>query len=174
MSTVPAGDAGDAVERLQDEQWHLLELFDTYARYRRDPEPAMHELSRLAALICTLLHVHCELATMLHLSLAHDVGAHDDLARSLARREGLFRLLERTEALSARDPTHAQEMAALAQHTRLWFQAEESVFGLARRAGLDLGALDRRMALRQEALLWAGKNALRSAATAAAARQTIG
>jgi len=48
-------------------------------------------------------------------------------------------------------------MAALAQRVSAWFQADEQgVFALVRRSRLDLAALDREMALRQEALLFAG------------------
>lgn len=170
MSTVPAGDAGDAVQRLQDEQWHLLELFDTCARCRHAPEPALYEVSRLSTLICALLRVHDELATMLHQSLAHEPGARDAMARCKARREAMLERLERVEALSARDPLHVHEMAALAQRTRLWIQDGEEVFRLARSARLDLGAIDRPMALRQQALLSAGPKAWDGRPRRAAAR----
>jgi len=73
--------------------------------------------------------------------------------------------LERVEALSPRDPGHTREMAHLAGCVRAWFQADEQqMFAVARRGSLDLAALDREMASRQEALLSAGKSFTRAGA----------
>jgi hypothetical protein len=158
VKAAPTGDSGDAVERLQDEQWQILELLDTYARYQRDPNHRAVDAARLASLISTLLRVHCELESMLlHAQPSIDTAYHAALAQVDARRSAVLDALERTEALSTRDPTHRQAMAALAQRVRAWFQADEhELFARLRHSRLDLAALDREMAVRQEALLSAG------------------
>lgn len=160
---MPSGDSGDAVERLQDEQWHILELFETYARHRRDPDRRFAEATRLATLIYTLLRVHGELELMLlHPALAAEPDIRPLLARASARRQAVLDALERAEALSPRDPAHMQEMTTLAQRTRAWFQEhEDGIFARLRHGSVDLQALDREMAARQEALLSAGRNATR-------------
>jgi hypothetical protein len=162
-SSAPTGDSGNAVERLQDEQWHILELFDTYVRYQRDPDQRLTEATRLATLIYTLLRVHCELELMLlHPALAQEPGIRPLLAKATERRNAMLDALERAEALSPRDPAHVQEMARLAQRVRAWFQEdEEGIFESLRSSHIDLQALDREMAARQEALLSAGRNAAR-------------
>lgn len=53
-------------------------------------------------------------------------------------------------------------MATLEQRVRAWFQQDESgLFACLRRSRLDLQALDREMAARQEDLLSIGRNAAR-------------
>jgi hypothetical protein len=44
VRALTTGDAGDAVQRLQDEQWHNLDLLDTHARFQGDPLPRVGEL----------------------------------------------------------------------------------------------------------------------------------
>jgi hypothetical protein len=153
--SAPTGDSGDALQRLQDEQWHILELFDSYARYQRDPVHHAAQASRLASLISTLLRVHCELeAMLLRVQPARDATSRAALADTDARRRDVLEALQRSESLSSRDPRHRQEMAVLAQRVRAWFQADEhGLCALLRGSRLDLSALDRQMAIRQEALL---------------------
>jgi len=166
VNSVPAGDAGDAVERLRDEQWHILELFDTYSRHRRDGDQRVTEFGRLATLIFTLLRVHCELETMLLQRAQSEAQDFRTAASEVAPlRDAVLDALERVEALSPRDPGHTRKMAHLAGCVRAWFQADEQqMFAVARRGSLDLAALDREMASRQEALLSAGKSFTRAGA----------
>jgi hypothetical protein len=160
VNPLPAGDCGDAVERLRDEQWHILELFDTYARHRRDADQRVTEFGRLATLIFTLLRVHCELETMLLRTVQSEAEDFQRAASEVAaRRDAMLEALERAEALSPRDPAHAQEMTTLAERVRAWFHADEQqMFALAQRGHVDLVTLDREMASRQEVLLSAGRN----------------
>lgn len=155
MSSVPSGDSGDAVQRLRDEQNHIIELFDTYAGHQRDAEPRVADVGRLATLIYTLLRVHCELeAMLLESSLKDQLNFRTAAAELTSQRSAMLDALERAEALSHRDPAHGQEMEALARRARAWFQADEQLlFALARHSGLDLVALDKEMAARQETLL---------------------
>lgn len=155
MSAIPTGDSGDAVQRLRDEHNHILELFDTYAGHQRDPDPRVADVGRLATLIYTLLRVHCEMeAMLLESSLKDQLNFRAAAAELTSQRSAMLDALERAEALSHHDPAHGQEMEALAQRVRAWFQADEQLlFTLARHSGLDLATLDKEMATRQEALL---------------------
>lgn len=108
MRALPTGDAGDAVQRLQDEQWHNLDLLDTHARFQGDPLPRVGEAARLASLICTPLRVRSELEKMLlHPALALAADTDAAVARADARRLAMLDALERAEAVSPRDPAHA-------------------------------------------------------------------
>jgi hypothetical protein len=154
---------GDALERLRDEQRQIEELFETYARHLRDPGYQASEATRLAGLIFSLLRVHESLqASVLEPALMREAGsAHPALARSAARRAAVQESMERIEAMSPRDPGHAREMTTLARLTQAWFELDQAeVFALARdlarNVTLDLAALDRELASRQEALLSAG------------------
>lgn len=151
--------AGDAVERLRDEQRQIDELFDTYARHRRDPAHRPAEAVRLTALIVTLLRVHAELEAKLAAALARALGDdHPALAAAAQQRAAVADALERVEAMSPRDPEFMLEMGTLTQHARRWFAAGEAeLFEAARGSPLDLAALDRELAERQEALLSAGQ-----------------
>lgn len=166
-SSAPTGDSGNALERLQDEQWHILELFDTYVRHQRDPDQRLTEATRLATLIYTLLRVHCELELMLlHPALAQEPGIRPLLANATDRRNAMLDALERAETLSPHDPAHVQEMARLAQRARAWFQEdEEGIFERLRSSHIDLQALDREMAARQAALLSPGLSPARMPGT---------
>jgi hypothetical protein len=100
VKSAPSGDSGDALERLQDEQWHILELLDTYARYRRDPDHSDPESARLASLISKLVRMHFELETLLldaqpsgdaaiQLALAQASAKRKRRARGAGSRRGL-------------------------------------------------------------------------------------
>lgn len=155
MRTVPSGDAGDALDRLLGEQWHILELFDSYARAQRGPAPRVYEAARLATLIYALLRVHGELEAML-LRGAEDEGAPS--ARAAARRQAVFDSLRRAQAMSAQDAAHVPQMAVLAQQVCAWFRADEQeVFAWARASRLDLNALDQEMARHQQQRLDSGR-----------------
>lgn len=151
----------DALDRLLDEQRQIDDLFETYARHKRDPNYRPAEAARLAALIVTLLRVHADLeASLLQPALARAVGSHAALVNATAQRNAVSEAIERVEAMSPRDPEYALEMGALARRARRWFAADESdVFELARQSSLDLVSLDRELAERQEALLTAGRAA---------------
>jgi hypothetical protein len=149
---------GDAVERLLDEQRQIDELLDTYARHRLDPGDRTLETARLAALIVTLLRVHCELEATLVGALGRALGSHPALDAAVQHSAAVGEAIEHVEAMSTRDPEYALEMGALARRVRRWFAADESgLFELARRSPLDLVALDRELAERQETLLAAGR-----------------
>ncbi len=103
MKSVPGGDAGDAVERLRDEQWHILELFDTYSRHRRDGDQRVTEFGRLDTQIFTLLRVHCELERMLLQRAQSEVQGFRTAASEVAsRRDAVLDALERVEACRLR------------------------------------------------------------------------
>jgi hypothetical protein len=176
VKSAPAGDNGNAVERMQDAQCHILELLDTYARYRRDPDRRAAEAARLASLISTLLRVHCELeAMMLQAQLSSEAGSGEALAPADAQRDAVLEALDRAEAHSPRDAQHRQAMAVLAERVRTWFQDDEQqLFALARRSQLDLVALDRDMAAPQEALLSAGGARATRTGVARESRSTVG
>lgn len=150
--------AGDALSRMRDEQHQIDELLHTHARQLRDPSHRATEASRLAALIFTLLRVHIDLESrLLHAALVERVGTHPALERAADQRAAVNDAIERAEALSPRDPEYSLEMGTLARRVRRWFASdEEGLFTLARDSGLDLSALDRELATRQEALLSAG------------------
>jgi hypothetical protein len=151
------GPAGNALERLRDERQQILELFDTYARHRRDPGWRAAEVARLAGLIATLLRTHDGLQARLLQLLGQAVADNPALQRLRQRSAALQEAMDRVEAASPRDPDHAREMAALAQQARRAFELEEAgIVELAGRAGLDLSVLDRDLAAFQEALLSAG------------------
>lgn len=154
----------DALERLCDEQQQIEELFETYARHRRDPAWRPAEAARLATLIFTLLRVHEGLvSSLLEPALVRGAGErHPVLAQAAGRRATVMEALERVEAMAPRDPAHAREMAALARQVRRWFEFDEhEVFELARDlAGsflLNLATLDHDLATQQESLLSAGR-----------------
>jgi hypothetical protein len=66
-------------------------------------------------------------------------------------------------------------MAMLAERVHTWFQDDEQqLFALARRSQLDLVALDRDMAARQEALLSAGGARATRTGVARESRSTVG
>ena len=165
MTPMPSGDLGNAVDRLQDEQWHILELFDSYTRQQQHSATARacDEL-RLATMIYTLLRVHGELEHMLLASLADAPGPQAVLACTPQCRDEMLAALAHAEASSPRDPGHVEDMAALEHRVRAWFLAEQQeLFALARRSPLDLVALDRALAELQELLLCVGKSAARGA-----------
>jgi hypothetical protein len=150
--------AGDPLDRLRDEQRQIEELLQTQARHQRDPSRRPAEVSRLAALIFTLLRVHLELEDkLLHPTLLNHLGPHPALARAAAHRAAVSEAIERVEAMSPRDPEYRLEMGSLARRARLWFAADEDhVFRLASDSSLDLSALDDALAARQEEMLAAG------------------
>jgi hypothetical protein len=158
------GSSAPALERLREEQRQITDLFETFARQQRDPAHDAAEAARLADLIVTLLRVHDGLESrLLQPAMAPQAGAeHPVLERATARRKAVRDAADRVETLSPRDPAHGREMAALALHVHAWFDLEEAeLFELAgelsrREPGLDLSALDRALAERQEALLSAG------------------
>ena len=154
-----AAPAADALERLREERQQIDELFASLDAHRQAADASVAETGRIASLIFTLLRVHAQLVSeLLHPALVREVGADPGLASAAASRAGTLDAVTDVEALAIRDSSHAAAMAALRRQAAEWFEADErGVFPLARRSLIDLAALDREMAARQEALLTAGR-----------------
>jgi hypothetical protein len=150
---------GNALDRLRDERRQIEELFASYAAHHRSDAERTGESARLASLIFTLLRVHDALEqALLEPALAGHVGAHPSLAKAAARRLAVMQAVDCLELQPPDDPACAPRMATLGMLARAWFEVDETeVFTLARRMPLDLAALDRDLAARQEQLLSAGR-----------------
>lgn len=146
---------GDALERLREDRHQIEELLHTFASRYGKPVRERVEARRLATLIFTLLRVHERLETeLLQPALAAEHGAASALLHVTEQRAATMALAERLEALSPHEPTFADGMVQLARQAQDWFDIDEQeVFALAQQSTVDLGALDERIAVRQEEML---------------------
>lgn len=164
----------DALDRLRDEQRQIDELLARCAQPEHGPPastlppPSALDRARMTGLAFTLLRVYDGLESrLLEPALAQAAGAtHPVLALAAQRRTAVLHAMDAFEKLPPRDPRHTETrvraMTSLVHEVRAWFDFDENqLFGLARELSqggrIDLSALDHEFAMRQEALLSAGR-----------------
>lgn len=143
----------DALELLDEDHRRIEDLLARYGELAALNAPASQRKA-LAEHVCLQLTIHLRLEQELFDPALRDALPDDEVVEEAeADHDRLRDLVARILAMRAENPLHDARMALLAQYVTRHVQRERGpLFARARACGMDLAALGRALAVRQDEL----------------------
>ena len=150
--TFTANDAPDAIALLKADHRKVEELFEKFENARGDGAK-----QRLAEQICTELKIHAMIEEEIFYPACEGAVEEDLLKEAYVEHDGAKLLINEIEAGGPNDEFYDAKVKVLSEEIEHHVEEEEKrvegMFSQARKAGLDMDELGRRMFARKEELM---------------------